>query len=148
MSRRLPRTAEDLARLDAGVNQRVLAAVDRLASDPRGVDLRKLNGGHGRGWAVGDWRAIVELEIASRPIVISGYCLVAARMTGHTQPTQLHQLVPVRAAGSDVLAHRVVPADALAVLPPPCRRTACIRRACPVSLGGSYRLERAASNTA
>jgi mRNA-degrading endonuclease RelE of RelBE toxin-antitoxin system len=48
----------------------VLSAIERLASDPRNTGLRKLRGRAKSRLRVGDWRVIVELEIADRTIGI------------------------------------------------------------------------------
>jgi mRNA-degrading endonuclease RelE of RelBE toxin-antitoxin system len=62
------RADRDLERLDPQVKQ--LAALDRLASDPHSADLRKLKGRAESRLRVGGWRVILELEVASRTIVI------------------------------------------------------------------------------
>jgi len=64
------RADKDLERLDAPVRQRVIAAIERLSSDPHSAGLRKLTGRTESRLRVGDWRAIVELDIAQRTIVI------------------------------------------------------------------------------
>jgi mRNA interferase RelE/StbE len=64
------RADRDLGRLDPQVRQRVLAAIDRLATDPRSADLRTLKGRPESRLRVGDWRVIVELDIAARTIII------------------------------------------------------------------------------
>ncbi len=64
------RADRDIERLDPQVQQRVLTAIDRLASDPRRAALRKLKGRAESRLRVGDWRVIVELDIAARTIVI------------------------------------------------------------------------------
>lgn len=64
------RADRDLERLDPKVKQRVLTATDRLSSDPRSAALRKLKGRAESRLRVGDRRVIVELDIATRTIVI------------------------------------------------------------------------------
>jgi mRNA interferase RelE/StbE len=64
------RAGRDIERLDPQVKQRVLTAIDRLASDPRSAALRKLKGRAESRLRVGDWRVIVELDIAARTILI------------------------------------------------------------------------------
>lgn len=64
------RADRDLGRLDPQVRQRVLAAIHRLATDPRSVDLRTLRGRPESRLRVGDWRVIVELDVAARTIII------------------------------------------------------------------------------
>lgn len=64
------RADRDLDRLDPQVRQRVLAAIDRLASDPRSATLRRLKGRPESRLRVGDWRVILELEIGTRTLVI------------------------------------------------------------------------------
>jgi len=64
------RADNDLQRLDAAVRQRVITAIGRLAHDPHSAGLRKLTGRTESRLRVGDWRVIVELDIAQRTIVI------------------------------------------------------------------------------
>lgn len=64
------RAEKDLERLDPPVKQRVLAAIGGLVGDPHGAGLRKLKGRAESRLRVGDWRVIVELDIAARTIVI------------------------------------------------------------------------------
>ena len=64
------RADRDLGRLDPQVRQRVLAAIERLASDPRSAGLRRLSGRAESRLRVGDWRVIVELDIPARTIII------------------------------------------------------------------------------
>lgn len=64
------RADKDLERLDAPVRQRVFAAIERLASDPHSAGLRRLSGRSESRLRVGDWCAIVELDLAERTIVI------------------------------------------------------------------------------
>ena len=64
------RADRDLGRLDPQVRQRVLAAIERLARDPRSAELRSLRGRAKSRLRVGDWRVIVELDIPARTIII------------------------------------------------------------------------------
>jgi mRNA-degrading endonuclease RelE of RelBE toxin-antitoxin system len=64
------RAEKDLERLDPQVKQRVLAAIGRLADDPGNADLRRLKGRAESRLRVGDWRVIVELDVAARAIII------------------------------------------------------------------------------
>jgi mRNA interferase RelE/StbE len=64
------RGEKDLDRLDPPVRQRVLAAVDRLASDPGTAALSRLKGCPESRLRVGDWRVLVEIEDETRTIVI------------------------------------------------------------------------------
>ena len=64
------RAEKDLARLDPQVKQRVLIAIGRLVEDPGSVDLRRLTGRAESRLRVGDWRVIIELDVASRTIII------------------------------------------------------------------------------
>jgi mRNA interferase RelE/StbE len=64
------RAEKDLARLDPQVKQRVLTAIGRLVEDPGSADLRRLTGRAESRLRVGDWRVIIELDIASRTIII------------------------------------------------------------------------------
>jgi mRNA-degrading endonuclease RelE of RelBE toxin-antitoxin system len=64
------RAAKDLERLDPPLCQRVFAALERLAGDPQSAGLRKLAGRPQSRLRVGDWRVIVELDLARRTIVV------------------------------------------------------------------------------
>ncbi|MGH2862101.1 MAG: type II toxin-antitoxin system RelE family toxin [Solirubrobacteraceae bacterium] len=64
------RAERDLERLDRQVKERVLGTIDRLAQDPLSADVRKLTGRRELRLRVGDWRVILELDIAARAIVI------------------------------------------------------------------------------
>jgi mRNA-degrading endonuclease RelE of RelBE toxin-antitoxin system len=48
----------------------VLSAIGRLADDPRSADRRRLKGRAESRLRVGDWRVIIELDIAARVIII------------------------------------------------------------------------------
>jgi mRNA interferase RelE/StbE len=64
------RADKDLERLDPQVKQRVLKAIRRLADDPRSADLRRLKGRSESRLRVGDWRVIIELDVATRAVII------------------------------------------------------------------------------
>jgi mRNA interferase RelE/StbE len=64
------RADKDLERLDPQVKQRVLAAIGRLSDDPGGADLRSLRGRAESRLRVGDWRVIIQLDVAARAIII------------------------------------------------------------------------------
>lgn len=64
------RANRDLEQLDPQVKQRVLTAIARLVSDPQSADLRKLKGRPESRLRVGDWRVILELDVATRTIII------------------------------------------------------------------------------
>ena len=64
------RADKDLERLDPQVKQRVLGAIGRLSDDPGGADLRRLKGRAESRLRVGDWRVIIELDVAARAIII------------------------------------------------------------------------------
>jgi mRNA interferase RelE/StbE len=64
------RADKDLERLDRPVRERVFTAIERLATDPHSAGLRKLAGRPQSRLRVGDWRVIVELDIAQRTIVV------------------------------------------------------------------------------
>jgi mRNA-degrading endonuclease RelE of RelBE toxin-antitoxin system len=64
------RADKDLERLDPQVKQRVLAAIERLASDPPSAALRTESGRPESRLRVGDWCTIVELDIEAHAIVI------------------------------------------------------------------------------
>jgi mRNA interferase RelE/StbE len=64
------RAEKDLERLDPQVKQRVLGAIGRLSDDPGSADLRRLTGRAESRLRVGDWRVIIELDVAARAIII------------------------------------------------------------------------------
>jgi mRNA interferase RelE/StbE len=64
------RAEKDLERLDPNVKQRVLSAIGQLAEDPGSADLRRLKGRAELRLRVGDWRVIIELDVAARAIII------------------------------------------------------------------------------
>jgi mRNA-degrading endonuclease RelE of RelBE toxin-antitoxin system len=64
------RADKDLERLDRSVRERVFTAIERLATDPHSAALRKLAGRPQSRLRVGDWRVIVELDLARRTIVV------------------------------------------------------------------------------
>jgi mRNA interferase RelE/StbE len=64
------RADKDLERLDPPIRERVFTALERLANDPHSAGLRKLAGRPESRLRVGDWRMIVELDIAQRTIVV------------------------------------------------------------------------------
>lgn len=64
------RAAKDVGRLDPPIRLRVFAAIERLADDPQSAGLRKLAGRSESRLRVGDWRVIVELDVAHRTIVV------------------------------------------------------------------------------
>jgi mRNA interferase RelE/StbE len=64
------RAEKDLERLDPQVKQRVLSAIGRLADDPASADLRRLRGRAESRLRVGNWRVIMELDVAARAIII------------------------------------------------------------------------------
>lgn len=64
------RADKDLERLDPQIKQRVLSAIGRLADDPRSADVRRLKGRTESRPRVGDWRVIIELDVAVRAIIV------------------------------------------------------------------------------
>jgi mRNA interferase RelE/StbE len=60
----------DLRRLDPPIARRVLAALDRTATDPDRAQLRQLVGRPEQRLRVGDWRIVLELDRANREIII------------------------------------------------------------------------------
>ena len=48
----------------------MLSAIGRLADDPRSAEVRRLKGRAESRLRVGDWRVIVELDVAARAIII------------------------------------------------------------------------------
>ncbi len=64
------RAEKDIQRLDGQVRRRVFTAIDRLASHPNSAGLRRLTGRPESRIRVGDWRVIVELDVANRMIVV------------------------------------------------------------------------------
>jgi mRNA interferase RelE/StbE len=61
---------QGLERLERTLRERVFTALERLASDPHSAGLRKLAGRPESRLRVGDWRVIVELDVAQRMIVV------------------------------------------------------------------------------
>jgi mRNA interferase RelE/StbE len=62
----------DLRRLDRPVRVRILDALERLATDPAGVDVRRLSGRSGE-WRlrVGDWRVRFLRDAPERVILVT-----------------------------------------------------------------------------
>jgi mRNA-degrading endonuclease RelE of RelBE toxin-antitoxin system len=66
------RADKDPGRLDGKLRQRVLDALQRLATDPdAGIGLRKLSGRAEHRLRVGERRVILELDHASRKITVN-----------------------------------------------------------------------------
>lgn len=65
-----PSARRDIGRLDRQVKRRLEQALDRLAADPAGVELRKLKGRPESRLRVGDWRVLLELDHDGRAIVV------------------------------------------------------------------------------
>jgi mRNA interferase RelE/StbE len=62
----------DLLRLPAEVIRRIIAALERLAADPRGRGTRKLVGGTGSyRLRVGEYRVIYSVQDAERIILVT-----------------------------------------------------------------------------
>ena len=64
------RAERDLARLDAQIARRVIAALDRLLERDPSVDVRRLQGSDEWRLRVGDWRVRLRLDFAKRAVVI------------------------------------------------------------------------------
>jgi mRNA interferase RelE/StbE len=64
------RADKDLDRLDPPIKRRVLAAIDRLASEPQTAQLSQLTNRPESRMRVGDWRILLEFDVATRAIVI------------------------------------------------------------------------------
>ncbi|MBA3866153.1 MAG: type II toxin-antitoxin system RelE/ParE family toxin [Solirubrobacterales bacterium] len=64
------RARKDLGRLDPTVRRRVLASIERFATDPSAADVRRLSGRAGYRLRVGDWRVLFELDSVRRKIVV------------------------------------------------------------------------------
>jgi len=60
----------DIRRLDPPIGRRVAAALDNVATDPDRAQLRQLAGRPEQRLRVGDWRVLLELDRASREIII------------------------------------------------------------------------------
>jgi mRNA interferase RelE/StbE len=60
----------DVRRLDPPVRRRILTALDALAADPANAQLRQLVGRPERRLRVGDWRVLLELDAATREVII------------------------------------------------------------------------------
>jgi len=65
-----PSARRDIRRLDRQVSGRVEQALDRLATDPAAVELRKLKGRPESRLRVGDWRVLLELDHQTRAVVV------------------------------------------------------------------------------
>jgi mRNA interferase RelE/StbE len=63
------RARRDLAALDAATRRAVGQALNRLATDPSGADLKKLSGGDWR-LRVGEWRVMLELDNRTGRIIV------------------------------------------------------------------------------
>ncbi|MGH2902477.1 MAG: type II toxin-antitoxin system RelE family toxin [Solirubrobacteraceae bacterium] len=64
------RVKRDLRRLDRPISARVVAALERLAKEPRSDKLSKLTGRPESRLRVGDWRVLVELDENTRTIIV------------------------------------------------------------------------------
>ena len=63
-----PAARRDLRRLDAQVRARVLAAIERVATNDPRTDIRKLAGADEHRLRVGDWRVRFRRDAASREL--------------------------------------------------------------------------------
>jgi mRNA interferase RelE/StbE len=64
------RAVKDLHRLDPPIRDRVVAALQQLIADPAAAQLVKLTGRAEHRLRVGDWRVILELEDATRTVLV------------------------------------------------------------------------------
>jgi mRNA interferase RelE/StbE len=68
---RFTRTAEkELRRLDPPIRARVLGALDRLGTDDRSLDVRRLTGSEHFRLRVGDWRVIFDYDRVTQTLLI------------------------------------------------------------------------------
>jgi mRNA interferase RelE/StbE len=68
---RFTRSAEkDLRRLDPPVRKRVVGALDRLLTDDRSLDVRRLTGNEHFRLRVGDWRVIFDYERETETVLV------------------------------------------------------------------------------
>lgn len=65
-----PPARRDLRRTDPPVRDRVLAALERLADDPRGAELVRLRGRPEWRLRVDDWRVRLRLDHQARAVVV------------------------------------------------------------------------------
>jgi mRNA interferase RelE/StbE len=65
-----PSARRELRRLDPPVRARVTEALERVAADPHGAQLRRISGRTESRLRVGDWRVRLELDTARRAIVV------------------------------------------------------------------------------
>jgi mRNA-degrading endonuclease RelE of RelBE toxin-antitoxin system len=65
-----PQARRDVRNLDAPVGRRVREALERLAEDPSGAQLVRLQGSDELRLRVGDWRVRLRLDLATRTIVV------------------------------------------------------------------------------
>jgi mRNA interferase RelE/StbE len=64
------RAEKDINRLDPQMRRRVLAALGQLSADPQTGQLRKLTGRSESRLRVGEWRILINLNLATRTIVV------------------------------------------------------------------------------
>ncbi|MFI5004681.1 MAG: type II toxin-antitoxin system RelE/ParE family toxin [Solirubrobacterales bacterium] len=64
------RAEKEIARLDAPMRRRVLAALSRLANEDRSLDVKRLTGSQQSRVRVGDMRVIIEFDHETGEIVI------------------------------------------------------------------------------
>ena len=65
-----PRARRELARTDPPVRRRIVAALERLTTDPPVGDLVKLTGREEWRLRVGDWRVRVFLDQTAKAVVV------------------------------------------------------------------------------
>lgn len=65
------RARRDLADMSPADRAAMVAALDRLASDPSSVDFKKLAGGNGWRLRVGQWRAEIALRSGAGVMLVS-----------------------------------------------------------------------------
>ncbi len=68
---RFTRTAQkELRRLDPPIRTRVLGALDRLLTEDRSLDVKRLTGSEHFRLRVGDWRVIFDYDGATETVLV------------------------------------------------------------------------------
>jgi mRNA interferase RelE/StbE len=65
-----PRARRDLRRLDPQIRTRAILALDRLASEDQGLDIKRLAGGNEQRLRIGEWRLRYTRDAQSRTITV------------------------------------------------------------------------------
>ncbi len=63
---------KQIRKLDGQIHVRIVAAIERLADDPRPPGHRQLTGHPGFRVRVGDWRVIYTVDESARVVIVQG----------------------------------------------------------------------------